>query len=230
MADSNARITRDGLLRAAFRRIGQDNPSTDDLAIAVGILNRVTRKLDAEGRWLHGISNTPYQLTLSAGVESYLAGELPGEIPSYIVAVERMELVINSAPYWPLRVLDKSQWLSSPLRGTSGEPLEVYLERAPGSADQKLWLTPTPDSTYTANLFFRRRLYDFDLATDNPDVPPESEQGIIEIVTEAMAPEFGVSLAEVIQGHKFYADDAKKTMRIANAENPTSTTLRTEFF
>jgi len=227
--DSNARTNRDEILRAAFRRCGQDNPSTDDLALGVRVLNRVTRKLDAEGRWIWGVSNTPYQLTLSSSTADYAVGDLATEIPTGILALERVELSINTPPYWPLRILDKSAWLMSPLRGTSGEPLEVYLERQPTDASQKIWFAPTPDSAYTANVYYRRRLFDFDNATDNPDMPHECEQGVIEILTEALAPEIGVPLSEVLQGHKVYADEAKKTLRSANSENATPTILRTEY-
>jgi hypothetical protein len=225
VSDSNATITRSELIARAFRRIGLDSPSTNELALAVPILNDVMRELDPECRFLHAISNTPSSLTLSNGTDSYLAGSGAAFIPLYTHALERAELVMNSPPYTPLLILSKDDWFNSAFRGTSGQPLQCYLERAANTANSKLWFAPTPNATFTANLYVRRMLYDFDNASDNPDVPASWNLRLVKRLAYELSPDYGVSLMER-QLIKAELDESMAMGKAAVAEEPTRRPVR----
>jgi hypothetical protein len=222
MSDSNATITRTELLQRAFRRIGIDSPSTNELALAVPVLNDIMRELDPECRFLHAISNTPTSLTLANGTASYSAGSGASNFPLYTMAIERVELRINSPPYVPLAVLSRDDWFNSIYRGTSGQPLQCHLERAAASANSLLWFAPTPDAAYTANVFTRRMLYDFDNASDNPDIPQSWNLKLIKRLAYELAPENGIPLEE----RQLIKAEVDEAMALGKAAEADSTTKR----
>lgn len=222
MADSNATITRTELVDRALRRIGVKRPTNTERAQAVALLNDLCKEIDTEGRWLWAIDNSPSSLTLVAAQASYAAGSGASLIPLYGMELERMELVIGSEPYTPLEILTKDGWLSSPLRGTSGQPLEAYFEKKPDSSDSLLWLAPTPETAYTAKCYWRRRLYDFDNASDNPDLPQDNALRLAKRLALELSPEYGIPLQERTL-LKAESNEAMDMMRVSNAETATPT-------
>lgn len=215
MPDSNATITRTQLIERAFRRIGIGSPQTSEVALAIALLNDICKELDTEGRWLWTISNTPSSLTLIAAQASYGAGSGASLIPLYMIGLERLELQVGSVPYLPLTLLSRDDWFRSPLRATSGQPLEAYFDAKASSSNSLLWLAPTPDAAYTANLFYRRRLYDFDNASDNPDFPADWNQRLVKRLAQELAPEYGIPLQERLK----IESEVKQAMDAAAASN-----------
>lgn len=195
MPNSDSTITRTELIKRSFRGIGVKNPTTRDLSDAVGLLNAVLKELDSEGRWLWAISNTITALTLVASTRSYSVGTAPTGIASNIMALETFELVQGTS-YTPLRIIEKTEALTTTLREGVGTPSLVYLEKAPVMTNQKIHIFQTPGAGYTAQYTYRRRLYDFDNASDNPDFPQEWEQKLVKILRSELAPEYGIPLDE----------------------------------
>lgn len=196
MSDSNATITRTKLIQRAFRRIGIDSPSTNELGLGVELLNDIIKELDEEGRFLHAVSNTPSTLALVSGQASYDVAS--DGIPSYMLSLERVEIVRGEGTLEPIRIIDKSESISTYEREgtTGGDPHMVYLERQPNMANQKIWFYPTPSAAVNIQIYFRRPLYDFDNASDNPDVPQSWNQKLVKRLAYELAPEYGVPLAE----------------------------------
>jgi hypothetical protein len=225
MSDSNAKITRTELIRRAFRRIGIGTPSNNQSAQAAALLNDIVKEIDTEGRWLWAVSNVPSPLTLAASQASYGAGSGAALIPLYLIGLERAELVINTPPYLPLTVLSRDDWYRSIFRGTTGRPLQCYFEKAADSANSKLWFAPTPDAIYSANLFVRRRLYDFDSASGNPDFPQDWALRLAKRLSYELSPEYGLPLEER-QTLKMESDEAMTLGKAANAEEPTNRPVR----
>lgn len=215
MPDSNATITRNELIARAFRRIGIDSPSTNETALAASLLNDVVREIDAEGRWLWTVSNTPSELTLVASQQAYTVGTGASNIAAYIMALERMEIVQGTSLI-PLRVLDKTESITTWEReATTGEPYLVYLERAPLNSSNRILFYPTPDSAYEIQYYYRRRLYDFDAAGDNPDFPQEWNQKLVRRLSYELSPEYGIPLAE----RQLLLAEAQEAMRMGKAAN-----------
>jgi hypothetical protein len=230
MSDSNANITRTELVTRAFRRFGHQFPTTDELVYGATTLNLLVKKLDREGRFVHAISKTPYSLTTIASQQSYAVGALATTIPSYITALERVELAINSAPYPALDILNSTQFQMHYERDTAAaQPYACHLQVGSTSAGNVLWLLPKPDSAYTVKIFYRRMLYDFDAASDNPDVPQAMALDLIDALAARLAPDFGTPAAEVAQFHEPMAVRAKHDMRASNHENATPRPARTEY-
>lgn len=228
MANSDSTITRTNLIKRSFRRIGIKNPSTLDQANAVDLLNAVIKELDAEGRWLWAISNTVTTLTLVASTRSYSVGTAPTGIASNIMGLETFELV-QGASYVPLRIIEKTEALTTTLREGVGTPSLVYLEKAPVMTNQKIHVFQSPGTGYTAQYTYRRRLYDFDNASDNPDFPQEWEQKLVRILSAELAPEFGIPLDER-QLLMMEAEKAKLQSLSNNSETSDATSIVTTYF
>lgn len=190
MPDSNAVITRSRIIQRAFRRVGKFNPTTQETALSVELLNMIVKNLDEEGRWLWAINNTPTNLNLVAGTQTYSVGTVPSGIANNILKLENFELV-QGANLVPLQILTKTEAVETALRESNGTPSAVYLETATNMLNQKIWVYTNPTSNDTAQYYYRRRLYDFDNANDNPDFPQDWGLRIIAVLTFELSKEYG---------------------------------------
>lgn len=229
MPTSDFNVTREELVRRALRKLGATNPSTEDLTNAVQSLNVLVKEIDPQGKWLWTITNTESTLTISASTRTYTTGSGAGNIATDILALETF-ILLKGTTRVPCRILEKKEALSTyELEGT-GEPYLVYLEKKPLAANNVLWTYPLPSGSYTAKYTYRRRLYDFDAAGDNPDFPQEWINCLTYVVADDLADEYGLPLEE---RDRLSAKAAAKlrSMKIANAENPsTDVTTPTQYF
>lgn len=228
MANSDSTITRQNLIKRAFRRIGIDTPSPSKQALAVPLLNAIVKELDTEGRWLWTVSNSESSLTISSGTRSYVTGSTATTIATNILALERVDLYIGTS-YTPLDIIDKSESISSHLREGTGQPVACFLEVAPVMTSQKLHFFQTPDATYTVKYSYRRRLYDFDNASDNPDFPQDWEQRLVKGLASELAPEYGLPLVEQEKLKRDWEEEKRKGLA-ANAEVVSPTRQRGVYF
>lgn len=216
MPDSNSNITRTNLVKRAFRRIGIDQPYTDQILQAVDLLNAVLKEIDTEGRWLWTINSTPSTLTLGSSQRAYDVGSGASNIASYIMALEQVDLV-QGTTLRPIRIITSTESLTTYEREGTGEPYLVYLEKRPLTTSQRMHFFPTPNAAYPMQYTYRRRLYDFDNASDNPDFPQDWEQRLVKRLALELAPEFGIPLVER-QLFKAESDEAMRRGRAANGE------------
>jgi hypothetical protein len=229
MPDSNSDITRDQLVRAAFRRIGMDSPSVNEKALGAERLNDVVAELDPEGRWLWAISPTETSLTLVVGTRSYGVASPPTGIAPYIQSIETA-VISRGTQRIPLRIIPHSELLSSyELETTSGEPYMVALEVTADPADQKLHFLPAPSIADTIKYTFQRMLYDFDSASDAPDFKRSMRLSLIKILASELAPDYGVPLSDR-QLLLVEADAAKRKMLAHNTQKTTATRVVAEYF
>lgn len=193
-ADSD--VTRTELITLAFKDIGVVEPSTDEMADGVTTLNMLVRHLDAKGDWLHAVDSTVSTLTTVASQQEYSTGVLSTTISANIHKLEYAAVYINTRDE-PLVIFDRAESLRTTLKDeTSGQPVACYLERARLRSDNKLLLYPTPNAAYTIRYNFRRPLYDFDLSTDNPDVPGAFLLPLKKLLGAELGISFGLSLNE----------------------------------
>jgi hypothetical protein len=211
-----------------LRRIGNSNPSASERAQAILALNMIVKRVDVRGRWLWAISNTASTLTLANGTRAYSAGATASTINTNILELESVFLVEGTSTT-ELEIIDKSRAISNPYRDDSGKPLEVYLETAPVMANQKMHFFPTPNSTYSIQYYFRRRLYDFMASSDDPDFPGEWVNYLVKELAGEISPEYGVPLQER-QYLKMEAEAALRDLNATNAEAAPTQTVQTLYF
>lgn len=228
MPDSNYTTTRTKIIRRAFRRIGIKNPSVNEQISAVELLNEIMKEIDVEGRWLWAISNTETSLNTVASQRIYATGTPPVGIKADILELENVEL-LKGTNYVPLRIIGKSESLSTFEREGTGEPIYVYLTQAPDMTNREMHFLPTPDAVYAVRYTYRRRLFDFDNAADIPDFPQDWNLRLVKRLANELAPEYGLPLPEQA-AHEQRAEKAMKEGKAAAADKAPTVTLKTEFF
>ncbi len=228
MPNSDANITRLKLIKRAFRRIGISLPNNNDVANAVELLNDKIKEVDVGGRWLWCISNTPSTLTLITNQRSYAAGSGASLIATNILELERVELV-NGTSLTPLTIFGKTESIETVLRENTGVPAGVFLEKTPSMASQKMHFFQTPNAAMSIQYYYRRRLYDFDNPTDNPDFPQEWAQKLVKMLSYEMAPEYGIPLQEreILKSER---DEALRGGLSSNTESGDTYTETTVYF
>lgn len=195
MPNSNFSITRTKIIRAALRRLGNTDPAVQDLANGAFALQNLIKKIDPDGRYLWTISNTETSLTLVTSQRVYTTGDGASNIPTYMMELENFELFIGNS-YSPVEILTKRESLQTYNREGTGQPTEVYLEKAASPSANRLHVFPTPDAAYTAKFTYKRFLYDMDGNTENPDLPGHWNVAIINGLTDLLGAEYGLSIAD----------------------------------
>lgn len=214
MPSSTESMTRNEIVAKALKRLGATNPSNDEIADGVETLNMKLKEIDAKGKWLWAISNTESTITLSSSTQTYTTGVGAGNISASILELETFSLYIGTQ-HERCDIITQHQAQRTYLRDDSGKPIAVYLEKGTTMANNKLWVYPTPNGTYTGKYTFRRRLYDFETASDNPDCPQGWELTLVAVLADELAPDFGVSLEE----RMFLRNDAELKLKERLAQN-----------
>lgn len=227
MPNSDANVTRSNILRLAFAQIGNTNASANDNADAVTVLNAKIKEIDEQGRWLWAVTNTESSLTLSNGTSAYDTGASPTGIATDILEFEKVQLLVGTS-YIPIDIIPKTESLFTWEREASGQPYLVHLEVKPLMTSQKAHFFPTPDSAYAVKYNYRRRLYDFDLPSDNPDFPPGWQLKLVRILAGELAA-FYLPLSEA-SGHIALGAQAEEKGRQANKDKADPTPQLAEYF
>lgn len=232
MPTSDAKYTRNELVRASLRMLGVKNPSANEVANGVEALNLRMKEIDVEGRWLHCVSQTPTQLDLVSGTATYSYSTTgpSSEIASDILDIEVAEIWTGASgkPDYELVKLTKSQAERTVWRGESGDPVEFYLQRDDDPASNQLWVFPTPSSALTLKYYYRRRIYDFDASTDNPDMPQQWNRALRYALAADLAPEYGQDQREPLFAARY--EEAKRIAIRANSEKSTRTPVMAEYY
>jgi hypothetical protein len=211
--NSDFSVSRDEIIRAAFRRIGIRTTTPDHLSIGAFSLNLAIAELDDEGRfgWTH--SPTESTITLANGTRTYTVGVGASNIPDYMLKLETFSLLIGSR-YVPLDIITRNEAVETWLREGTGQPIAVYLECKADPTDNVLHVFQTPNSAYTGKFTYRRMVYDFDGANDKLDFPVKWGRAVILATAEILAGDYGApDLADIV-AQKTQAVD--KAMRSAD--------------
>ncbi len=223
-------VTRDQLIDLSLSMLGISEPSSEDRAVAVRVLNSLIRFLDITGKWLHAIDNTQTNLTLVGNQAEYSTGALATNIATQYFKLEYAAVLIGGEEDPPLVIFSKDEALQTPLRSdTPAQPIAVHLERARLLSDNKMQFFPTPNSAYTVVYNFRRPLWDFDNPTDNPDITSGFALPLQKLLAAELAPHFGTTLPErqqMIQEGQFQFNQAVDGI----ADEPSYEPLEAEYF
>lgn len=225
-------VTRTELIDLALSALGVSEPQNDDYTLSVRVLNLLTRHLDAKATWLHAIDNTESTLTLTAGTNeySYVDGSGADEIQPNILKLEWAAYLNSANDREPLVILDKLTALRTPLKDDSNsQPIAVYLEKGRLTTENNMIVFPTPNSAYTIVYSYRKPLYDFDLATDNPDVPQHFVLPLQKLLTYELSYHYGTPLSER-QLLKQEAEIAFKASENLEMDEPSYLPLKAEYY
>jgi hypothetical protein len=227
---ANFDVTRTELIDLALGIIGVTEATQSDYSLAIKVLNSLIRYLDADGHWLHAIDSTESTLTLVSSQREYAAGAGASNIATNILRLEYIAVLEGAEDYRELVILDTPQSFRTLLKDDSnGEPSAVHLERAKLLTDNKIQFFPTPNSAYTVKYNYRRPLFDFDLATDNPDFPSPFILPLQKRLAVELAPHFGNPLPErqlLLAEAEAQFEQAKSF----HADKPSYVPLQTEYF
>lgn len=225
---STGNITRDALIRRALRKLGNSDPSSEEIANGVESLMAIVKEIDVSGKWLWAVDHAERTLTISAATQSYTTGIAAGNIRADMLELVNFELYQGSQ-HLPCRIVTEAESLTALSRDTTGQPYEIYLERKPLLADNVLWVRPSPSGSFTAKYTYRRRLYDFTAASDNPDFPQEWIQTLTYKLADDLADEYGTPL-ERCQWIQARAHALLKKMVAANSGNTADAPTEAEYF
>lgn len=196
-ADYN--ITRNQLIADAIGVLGESNPSQEEINLGVRTLNALVRSLDIRGNWFWAQDQTESSITLTGGVSEYVYtdGLTSDQIASNILRLNWVGKIEGNEDRIPLTILTESTASRTFLKGdTRSEPVAVFLDRAAVLTDNVLHVYPTPNQSYELRYTYRRPLYDFDLATDNPDIPMEGYFALLYGLAYHLSPHFSLPLQE----------------------------------
>lgn len=215
MPDSNFNVTRSELISSALAIVGNSNPSTNENIDAVKRLNALIKKIDHQGRWLWALSQTESTLTQVVGQSAYNTGETATTIADDILELEWVARLESADFRDPLRIVSASEAQSTHLKDDDGQSEIVFLERKPLMSAQVMHFYPVPTTADTIVYTYRRRLYDFDNANDNPDLPQEWIEPLEYMLAYRLSHIYGTPLQER-QLLKLEAQQALKEVRAAN--------------
>jgi hypothetical protein len=228
MPNSDHTITKDRLVRRALRRLGSRNPDTGEIAEASEVLEDVVKELDVQGKWLWTIAVTETTLNTVAGTRIYTVGTVPVGLPTDMLDIDKMWL-LDGTSYSPIDKIEHDEATSTYEREGTGRPHKFYFERATNSANHKLHLFQTPDAAYVVKYTYRRRLYDFDNSSANPDFPTDSINSLVKILSSELSNDYAIPLAER-QWLKAEAVEARLLMKGTVSDTVPNSTVSTIYF
>lgn len=222
-------VTRNDLIEMALGMIGVTEPSNAETALSVKVLNSLVRHVDAKASWLWAIDSTESTVTLVGGQDEYTTGTGANNIATNILALEECS-VLQGNDRLPLTMFGSKEAITTPLRSdTNAQPVAVFLQKAALRENNVMTFYPTPNAAYTITYHYRRPLFDFDKATDNPDFPQDWFLPLQKMLASELASYFGIPLQErqllMAEAEKAYRESAA-----FNASKPSYTTLETEYF
>lgn len=262
MPTSDSNLTRNQLIDLALADIGVladgENSSAEQSAKGIICLNLIVRELDAAGKWLWGMSQSPSTVTLVANQFVYSGSSIPTDM----LQLARASYRDAQATDWPLDILTTEGYENIGEKIKTGDPRAIFLTEHKTIASKTLYIWPmlgsvntqsvvtgtnaaaykcirshTSDSTnhpitganyllyweaggsgpsswatatsYTApqqvRLWYKRPLYDFDAASDNPDFPQQFTNLLRWRLAADLAPMYRKSLEE----RAFFVQKAK---------------------
>ena len=236
---SDATLTRTNLICLALSMIGVSEPDNTDQALGVQLLSVLTRHLDARGTWLWTMSSEPSTLNTVSGQSAYTAynpplisppGQLPTEINNDILKLEHAETKDGSQIRQQLIILDKQSSFRTYYKDDlSSEPLAVHLQTSVDRKLNKLIVYPTPNASYTIDYYYRKPLFDFDSASDNPDFPQDFFLPLVKLLASELCPHYGKPLQE----RQLLKAEGERDFEISknlHVSDPTYETLKTRYY
>lgn len=202
--NANWNMTRDGIVNAAFRKIGVAvdgaTVTSTQLTNAQEALNNIVFSLYAQGMpvWAMTTTSFPlvqgqvaYQVGLGIGT-----GTLNVQAPLKIVQGWSRDNISNTDI--PLNIYTQYNYNLLSTKINQGYPVHLWYQPLNQAGTMTIW--PAPDSYSAANrslwIVYQRSFDQFDAGTDTPDFPQVWLEPLIYSLAHRLSPEFGLPLAE----------------------------------
>lgn len=277
-------LTRDEVVKAAYRKIDHDAPNEGRIKFGVIALNLIMREMDPDVNILWAITPTPATITLIANTFIYTSSN---GLATNILRLETMVYRDPSGSDVPLAISTNETYQAVTDKFQLGDPQLIYLTEDLDLSARQLFVAPmlssvnsqsevtgsgalnwqcirshTADSTnkpvtgdnhllywvqagssgsawvdgtsYTApqqlRYTYRKPLWDFDLARDNPDIP----QSWIRMLTLRLASDLADELPGVSVEKstilEIKSDKAKRAVKSTTVKNTNNFHDKVEFF
>jgi len=189
-------VTRDELIKAAFRLIGVghrgESVPADEMNDAAQALNIMLKAWQADGLQLWKRSEA--SITLSAGTSTYTlgpTGSIVMQRPLRILEAVRRD---SSNIDVPLNKLSKNEYWGLSDKSSTGTPVSYHYDPQLDNGKLYLWQTPNASaaSEYTVEIVYHLPVEDMDSSTNNFDYPVEWLEAIKFGLAIRLAPEYGI--------------------------------------
>lgn len=141
---SDSNLNRDQLVSAAYQKIGilADGETLPTSLANTGIqaLNMIIRELDAAGKWLWAVSQTPSTVTLVANTWVYTSAN---GMPTTMLELVKATYRDSQANDWPLQILTTEGYENINNKLDIGDPSSIYLTENITVASKTLFVWPT---------------------------------------------------------------------------------------
>jgi len=184
-------VTRDDIIAASLRLIevyGEGDVITPAaITNCAQALNIWTKSLCTKGLFLWCVQDLAVPMV--AGQAAYSIGLLSGQPrPLRILAAYLRDTTGNDVV---LTITSRYDYVELGQKAAQGIPNQLYYDPQLSNGIVTLYNVPS-SSTYTLHLVIQRQIQDFNLATDNPDLPQEAYQMLKWGLANEIAPEYGV--------------------------------------
>jgi len=189
-------VTRDELIKAAFRLIGVghrgESVPADEMNDAAQALNIMLKAWQADGLQLW--KRAEASIMLSAGTSTYTlgpTGSIVMQRPLRILEAVRRD---SSNIDVPLNKLSKNEYWGLSDKSSTGTPVSYHYDPQLDNGKLYLWQTPNASaaSEYTIEIVYHLPVEDMDSSTNNFDYPVEWLEAIKFGLALRLAPEYGI--------------------------------------
>lgn len=191
-------VTRDELIKAAFRLIGVghrgESVPADEINDASEALNIMLKAWQADGLQLW--KREEASITLSAGTSTYTlgpTGSITMQRPLRVLECVRRD---SSGIDVPLNKLSKNEYWGLSNKSSTGTPVSYHYDPQLDNGDFTVWQTPDAATAaeYTIEIVYHLPFEDMDAPTNNFDCPVEWLEAIKFGLALRLAPEYGIDL------------------------------------
>ena len=212
----NFNVTRDELIKAAFRLIGVghrgESVPADEINDASEALNLMIKAWQADGLQLW--KREEASITLSNGTSTYTlgpTGSIVMQRPLRVLEAVRRD---SSNTDVPLNKLSKNEYWGLSNKSSQGVPVSYYYDPQLDNGDFTIWQTPNAAiaAEYTIEIVYHLPFEDMDNPTDDFDCPVEWLEAIKFGLALRLAPEYGVDLPAQYRLQKQFDDIYDKAL------------------
>lgn len=196
--NSDFTITKRQLIERAYRMVGAlrsgEAASAAMMKDANHVLNGVIRELDRKKIGLWVMKNSTF--TTIAGQAAYTSSN---GIPTDILMLESALYVVNSADERHLERYGYTDYEKINDKTHAGDPTKIFIDEQLDLSLKTIKFYPTPNQAKTVKLRYRRRSYDFDSDSDNPDFPGEYFSMLAHLLASELSEEYPVDKDKVVR-------------------------------
>lgn len=225
---SNFTLNRHDLIKRALRMVGAitsgQTPSEDKIQSAAIVLNSIIKELDADKMYLWQLSSS--NLTLVAGQQSYTSSD---GLPTDIYMLDTLTYLDSSTSEFPVDRIDHKRYEDISDKTVQDIPEKAFLTQELDLSSRTLYIWPTAQSAATLRIRYRRRLFDFDTAENNPDLPAEWFNFLAFKIAVDLAEEYGVTDNKIKRLFD-RSEILKKTLSAASAYDIDNVPMERDYF